>query len=272
MSYVLTAIYPTDAGNFSVHYAARLALALQLPLRIVYPYTVPLAVGEMPMPLLPVEEVRDAAQARVDALRQDFQSQYPVLSISTDLAYGTTQDVLNDAAGSGLDSAAITVINNGDPEDADSWLGSESASMLRENRGLVLAVPQGLLFRAPMHVCVACDARGVREGLPLTALLRLKNQLGFRLTVLHVTQPGSDVIAYEQSALQARLAGTAVAFSEIAAADAVDKAIAAFVESQAVDWLALAPHHYGFWEGLFHRSHTAKLLSLAQVPVLALHD
>jgi nucleotide-binding universal stress UspA family protein len=272
MSYILTAVYPADAGNSTLHYAARLAAALQLPLRIVYPYTVPLAVGEMPMPLLPVEEVRDAAQARLDALLKDLQARYPTTPVQAKLAYGGVQDVLNDEAGSGLDSAVLTVISNGEPEDAESWFGSESASALRDNRGLVLAVPQDRSFGGLQHVCVACDARGLREGLPLVALLRLKSRLGFRLTILHVTRPDGEAVSFEGSALQAQLAGTAAAFAEITAADEVDDAIAAYVSGQRVDWLAVAPHHYGFWEGLFHRSHTARLLGRAAVPVLALHD
>ncbi len=272
MSFVLAATYPNEADNFSVHYAAGLAAGLQLPLRIICPYTVPLAVGEMPMPLLPVEEVRDAAQARVESLKSDFQRQYPNLRVSGDLVYGTLADVVNEAARSGLERAALSVVPNGAGGDADSWLGSEVASLLRESRASLLAVPAGVPFRTPRHVCIACDFKGVQEGLPLLNLLRLKTALGFRLTVLHVLQSGDAPIQFERSMLQNQLVGTASSFSEITANDGVDKAIAGFVSGQAVDWLAVAPHHYGFWEGLFHRSHTVRLLEGTKVPIFSLRD
>lgn len=271
MSFILTATYPGDTAYSSVHFSAGLALALQLPLQVVLPYTVPLAVGEMPMPLLPVEEVRDAAQGRLDALRQDLQARYPALQISTGLAYGTTQDALQDAASSGTNRAAITVVNNGDDANAESWFGMDSVNIMRENQGLVLAVPQGLGFRVPRHICLACDGKGIQDGIPVSDLIALKAKLNFRLTVLHVKEAGSISSGYENSNLQEQLAGAAASFAEISASGAVDQTIADYVQSQSVDWVAMSPHHRGFWESLFHRSHTARMLSLARIPVMALH-
>jgi hypothetical protein len=51
----------------------------------------------------------------------------------------------------------------------------------------------------------------------------------------------------------------------------VDEAITNYAGTHGMDWLAVIPHHYGFWEGLFHKSHTERMLKLAHIPILALH-
>jgi nucleotide-binding universal stress UspA family protein len=265
MSYILTTAYPIANGDTAAHYAANLALTLNLPLRIVYPYTVPVSVGEIPMPVMPVEEVRDAANAHVADLVNDLKAAHPTLHVSADVVYGGLPDVLDD-----VDTAPVlVVIGNDDSEDSDAWLGSESADILRDGRWPVLAVPHHVTFKVPQQVCLAADAATIREGLPLGSLLSLKQQLGFRLTVLHVMHNEQPVV-YEGSALDAQLAGMA-GYSEVSVDGAVDAAIAAFADTHGMDWLALAPHYYGFWAGLFHRSHTSRVLHLAHVPVLALH-
>lgn len=270
MSHILTTVYATDGGDDAASYAAALADALALPLRIIYPFTVPITIGEMPMPLMPVEDIQRSATERLSAVKEKLAQQYSALSITTEPAYGVLADLLD----TDDDTAAplLTIISNDEAEDADSWMGDETADILREGRRPVLAVPQKAAFRAPQQVCLACDARSIREGLPLTTLLELQQKLGFKITVLHVA--GTDeheLITYEGSTLQAQLAGRSAGYAEVSVTGAVDEAIAAFADAHGIDWLALAPHHYGFWEGLFHKSHTSRVLHLAHVPVLALH-
>ncbi|MBS1628971.1 MAG: universal stress protein [Bacteroidetes bacterium] len=271
MSFVLTVSYPGDAAQSNVHFAAGLAQTLGLPLQVLLSYTVPLAVGEMPMPLLPVEEVRDAAQNRLDALQNDLQTRYTGLQIQTNLKYGTTQDALQEAAGSGTQGAAVTVLSIGDAAQTDAWFGTDSVNIMRENQGLVLAVPQGVSYHSPRHICLACDAKGIQDGLPISGLLNLRSKLPFRLTILHVLEEGTSSTSYDRSLLQEQLAGSAASFSEITASSAVDEAIVTFAQAQSVDWLALSPRHHGFWDSLFHRSHTSRLLSHTRIPVLAIH-
>ncbi len=274
MSYILTAVYAAGAGNnTAASYAAGLASAVGLPLRIIYPYVVPVALGEMPMPLLPVEEVREAAMGRLTAAEKMLQSQYPALPISSDAAYGTLEDLLDEACE--RDAPLLTVIGN-DEEGADSggWIGSAGADILRNGGWPVLAVPGSASFARPQHICLACDAQSIRDGVPAASLLQLQSVLGFRITVLHVLGAGEEVtVTFKGSALEKSLASAAmeVRYVEISGEGAVDEAIAAFADSHGIDWLALAPHHYGFWEGLFHKSHTSHLLRLAHVPVLGLH-
>lgn len=270
MSYILTTVYPIANGDAAAHYAAGLALASRLPLRIIYPYIVPVSVGEIPMPMLPVEEVREAARARVAEAAKSLAALYPSVEVTTDVVYGMLTDILDDELAGAKSSPLLTVIGNDEEEGSDTWLGGETADILREGRMPVLAVPHTATFSMPQHVCLACDTRSIRQGLPVAALQTWQQRLGFRLTVLHVVQ-AEDTAIYEGSALERQLAATAVGYAEVSVTKEVDKAIADFAQLHGMDWLALAPHHYSFWEGLFHKSHTSRVLHLAHVPVLALH-
>jgi nucleotide-binding universal stress UspA family protein len=120
------------------------------------------------------------------------------------------------------------------------------------------------------HVCLACDSRTISEGLNTSPLQEWQQRLRFRLTVLHVNQ-AKEAAIFEGSMLEQQLASMSAGYAEVSVEGEVDKAIAAFAEMHGMDWLAMAPHHYGFWEGLFHKSHTSRVLHLAHVPVLALH-
>lgn len=272
MSYVLTTIYPAAGGDAAAQYAAELSLALNVPLRILYPYTVPVAIGEMPIPLLPVEEVRDAANGRLDTAVRELKALFPALNIEHEALYGNLGDVL-DNNGKDDDVPLLTVICNNEQDDSDTWIGGESDELLREGKRPILAVPAKVVFQKPRHVCIACDTRSINEGLSLATLPELHARLGFRVTVLHVTgTDGADVVSYEGSQLEQQLSGIAAGYIEISAAGEINEAIASFADTHEVDWLAMAPHHYGFWAGLFHKSHTSRVLHLAHVPVLALHD
>jgi nucleotide-binding universal stress UspA family protein len=105
----------------------------------------------------------------------------------------------------------------------------------------------------------------------LDGFLALQQRLGFRTTLLHVVTSGDETVSFPGSKLEAQLTGIQISYAEISVAGEVDQAIASFPDSHDVDWLALAPHQYGFWSGLFHKSHTSKVLNLSHVPVLGLH-
>lgn len=269
MSYILTTVYPTSNGDAAAHYAAGLALASNLPLRIVYPYTVPVSVGEIPMPMLSVEEVREAANSRIAEVMKSLTTLYPSLDVKGDAAYGMLTEILDDEVAESKPAPMLTVIGN-DEEDSDAWMGRETANILRQGGQPVLAVPHTATFRIPQHICLACDTTTIKEGLNVAALQVWQQRLRFRLTVLHVSQT-EEVANYEGSVLEEQLVSMNAGYAEISATREVDKAIADFAELHGMDWLAMAPHHYGFWEGLFHKSHTSRVLHLAHVPVLALH-
>lgn len=266
---VLTALHSGNGGDTAVHYAAALANSISVPLRIINPFIVPITLGEMPMPLIPVEEVRAAAEKHLDKVVSEISHTYSGLELVTNTCFGALSDILEEE--NNASKPLLTVLAHENPDDPDSWIGGDSSDILREGQGCVLVVTPKAQFNGLQHVCLACDTKSIIEGLPVEEFLKLQERLGFRTTVLHVVTAEDEGSPFPGSKLEAQLAGIHLSYAEISALGEVDQAIAAFPDSHQVDWLAMAPHQYGFWTGLFHKSHTTKVLNLSHVPVLGLH-
>jgi nucleotide-binding universal stress UspA family protein len=266
MPYLLSTTYPSANGLAAAEYACGLAATLGCSVRLIHAYTVPVTFGEMPLPIMPADDVRALAARQMDTAMAELRSKYPAAGISSDLAYGTLPDVLDEAAQD--DPPLLAIIGN--DEEAD-WIGSNATDMLREARCAVLAVPHTAVFQKPAHVCIAVDGRSIAEGASVEALLRLHEACGFRITVLHILTEGETPVSFPDAALGKQLVMHGAGYIELPASDAVDSTVAGYAASQDVDWLAVIPHHYGFWKGLFHKSHTANMLHLAHLPILALH-
>jgi nucleotide-binding universal stress UspA family protein len=267
---ILSALYSGPSGEAAVNYACGLAAHLGIPLRVVNPFTVPIALGEMPMPMLPVEEVRTSAERQLNDAIGKLALIYPSVEIKPIVTYGALSDVLDEEVSNS--SPLLTVVSHDEGEDPEIWLASDTADLLREGKGAILVVTRSAVFAQPQHICLACDSQGIREGLPVDGLLQLQQALGFKITVLHVVAAAEETISFPSSQLSQQLNAGPVSYAEISAQGEVDEAIASFADTHAIDWLAVAPHHYGFWQGLFHKSHTSRILHLAHIPVLGLHE
>ncbi len=269
MSYILTTSYPSPQGLVAAGYACGLATTLACPVRLVQAYTVPVTFGEMPLPVMPAEDARSLAAGQMDGALSRLREAFPGLDIEARVVYGDLADVLDEAAAES--APLLTVIGNDEEADIDGWIGIHAADMLREAGQPVLAVPHSAVYRAPRHICIAGDGRSIAGGAPVEVLLRLQRSCAFRLTVLHILGDDESPVAFPDSTLGRQLAPGAAEYVELPASGAVDETIAAYAEAQGMDWLAIIPHHYGFWEGIFHKSHTTQMLHLAQLPILALH-
>ena len=267
MSYLLSTTYPSAQGLVAAEYACGLAATLGCSVKLLHAYIVPITFGEMPLPIMPAEDARDLAAGQMDTAIAKLRSKYPDVGISSDLTYGNLADVLYEAARNA--PPLLTIIGN-DEEDVNGWIGSNATEMLREAGHPVLAVPHTAVYSKPVHICIAGDGRSIAEGASVDILLRLQEACDLRITVLHILAEGEMPVVFTDSALGRQLARSGATYVELPASGAVDATIAGYAASQRMDWLALIPHHYGFWEGLFHKSHTAHMLHLAHLPILAL--
>lgn len=270
MSYLLSAIYSSSQyGLTAAEYACGLADILKCPVRLVHSYVLPISISEIPLPVMAAEDVRSVAAVYMDESVIKLRNRWPDIDITGDIAYGDLADVLDEI--SQAKKPLLTIIGNDEENDADVWIGSNTGAMLREGDNPVLAVPYTAIFQQPAHVCIASDGQSIAEGASVDVLLQLKEAMNFGITVLHVKTEGGPVITFPESTLGIQLNAANVKYVEISAPGTVNDAITAYTTAHGVDWLAVIPHHYTFWQGLFHKSHTSQMLHMAHMPVLALH-
>jgi nucleotide-binding universal stress UspA family protein len=271
MPALLVATDFSATGNHAVHYACRLAADLQYEVTVLHAFIIPVAFSDTPMPLVPVQDMQDSSGRHLEALMQDLQGSYPDLVLKSELAYGDLIDCLREVARE-LQPALVVLGNNG-AGDPDLWLGSTAGSVLRHLEAMVLAVPAAADYSGVRRICLACDYKDIDEAMPVAPLLDILRATGAQLHVVHADTEGRGTERrYEDTALPGLLAGITPEYHYTTAAGSVDERITAFAAEQGMDWLAIIPHHHGFWEGLFHKSHTRAMARMSGVPILAIHN
>lgn len=272
MPSLLVATDFSAAGNGAVHYACRLAADLQYSVTVLHSYVVPVAFSETPMPLVPVRDMQEISESHLEELAGQLQSRYPEVPIEKRLAYGDILDCLQEEAE--RVRPALVVLGNNGAGQSDGWLGSTAVSVLRNLNTTVLAIPDGAGYNGIRNICLACDFKDIDERMPVAPLLQWVQITGARLHVLHVSREAAadQELRYEDTHLPRLLEGCDVAYHYATAPGSVDERITGFAAEQHMDWLTLIPHHHGFWESLFHKSHTRAMARMSPVPVLALHQ
>jgi nucleotide-binding universal stress UspA family protein len=268
MPLILVATDFSATSTNAAHYAASLAQSRGYGLLLLHAYFIPVTFNDPAMPILPIDELREASNARMSRAVDTLQAAFPGLVLQSRVAYGDIQDCLEEVVGEL--QPELLVIGSHSEEDS-FWTGSTAADLLRNTQTAILAVPAGYPYRPVAQLCIALEAQGIRDEAPFQPLQALLGQEPVIIHLLHI--PSKDEAAagiMMEEKLPLFAAGRQVVFHTGTEGD-VDEQIAAYVTSHAIDWLIVVPHQYGFWDSMFHKSHTKAMVYKSPVPVLALH-
>lgn len=267
MSKILVATDFSQVAQHATHYACQLAATYDCSVHLVNAHMVPIAFSDTPVPILPLDETRQAAEEHMQRLVADLHAAFPQIAITGECFLGEAVDVLQDQCETLL--PLMTILGNSGSADEGAWLGSVVLNGMRELSCPVLAVPEGFPFRQIQTICLACDADDLNGDLSLQPLLRLQQKLNAALELVSVRKEDAAPLNFEKSSLKAALQGQAVRLREVNGED-----IAATVHRVAMelnaDWLAVVPHRHNFLAGLFHKSQTKAILHESDLPILAL--
>ena len=254
----------SEAAGRAVTYAAMLAQATNLPLTLVHAYSVPVLYSPEALAptLLPVAETRDYAQAQLKEAVEALRACHTDLQIEGRLALEDAEDALTSEDAAGED---LLVIGNVPGQVHEWWEESAEFDLLRGAHRTVLAVPADRAFKLPAQIALALDPVHLPENIPFYRLLRWIELTGARLQVITVGEA-----PIPEAVVQTLLPAQPV-YHVLKGAGTVDEILLSFTEQQAVDWLVVIPGVYGFWSGLFHKSHTKALAEKVTIPLLALH-
>lgn len=268
MSKMLVATDFSEVATHAIRYACELAAVYNFSIHLVHAQMVPVTFGDAPVPILPMGEMQQAADAQMQELVAGLRRNFPGLDISGECYLGEVIDVLTDCCTEML--PLLAVLGNSGSADEGAWLGSAVLNGVRRLPCPVLAVPENYAFRQIQTICLACDKEDLAGGLQIGSLLALQRKLNASLQLVTVREPGSEAINIEESELKRTLGSQLFSLQELEAAD-VSEAVHAAAREMNADWLAVVPHRYGFFTSLFHKSQTKAILHQSLLPVLALH-
>lgn len=272
MPYLITATDFSDVADNAVQYACGLARELNMPLSIVHSYTVPVAFHENPMPVIPMEESKQAAEEQMADLVKKLKAEYNDVEIKQHVYYGDVTDCLQELVEQNKPWAVV--VGNSVGEENGFWLGGNLMSLLKNVHCPVIAVPEHYNYRKPHNICLACDYKNIKATLPADTITKLVSLSNASFHVLNVDHDNSGFDAntpFESTELHELLRTIKPQYHYVESED-IDDGIQDFVEKEKMDWLLVIPHKHSFFESLFHKSQTKQIVKNAKVPIVALHD
>lgn len=272
MSIIIAATDFSPAANSAVHYACSMASAFKASLHVMHSFIIPVAYGDTPMPLMPVDDGRNIAEESMADLVKQLNAAYPGVQVEQVISYGDITDSLQDYTEKL--KPWLIVVGNSSTEDTQFWLGSNLVSELKDLPYTVMAVPPGVDFKPVQNICLACDLKQVEKTFPAAGIISLVQQTGAQLHVLNVDhdnkQFGTET-PLNAELLHQYLGVIKPQYHYIDNKD-IEAGINDFVMEKGMDWLVVIPHKHSFVESLFKKSHTTAIAKMSQVPLIALHE
>jgi nucleotide-binding universal stress UspA family protein len=273
-----TIIVPTDfspAATSAVHYAADMALAINADILLLHVYNIPIAIGDVPVALLSVDELKEVAENNINRLKKSLEHVIsPNVKIYAEARLGDTIDELEEACNT-VQPFAIVMGTTGSSSVERTIFGSNTLSAIKQLTYPVICVPKGKEYGKGIHkIGLACDFKEVLETVPITTIKDFVKEFHGQLFVLNVNYEDNEVNSAtpEQSTLlHEALEELQPEYHFIARKD-LESGINDFAEKNNLDVVIAIPKKHKLLEGLFKKSATKQLVFESHVPVMCVHE
>ncbi len=255
----------TPESRTALEYGYALAIEKRLPVALIHIYDVPLLYtpDAFSGTFLPIEDAQRIAADSLQKLLEEYAARFPQVPTTTRLALMGPEAVLD---GDGHTANSLVILGVDPATMNDWWEDHRGLDILRDSSHNVLAVQRGYEYKPIQRMVLALRSDQTPDVFPLAPLQSVLSLTGASLDVVTVNSEGPL-----SPAILSALTPLGATFHEAGGNEAVDTILARFVVEHPADWLAVVPGEYGFWAGLFHKSHTLALAGHSSVPLLALH-
>jgi nucleotide-binding universal stress UspA family protein len=273
-----TIIAPTDfspAATNAVNYAVDMAMAIDKSILLLHVYNIPIAFGDVPVALLSVDELKEAAEENIDKLKKNLEHiTSGKIKIYTETRLGNTADELEEVCKK-IQPFAVVMGTSGSSAMERTLFGSNTLSAIKHLSYPVICVPIGKEYGLGIQkVGLACDFREVADTTPVEEIKTFVKEFHAQLFVLNVDhdnqqfQPDTP----EQSALlHTALQEVHPEYHFITHKD-IEEGINEFAETHGLDLIIAIPKKHKLLEGIFKKSSTRQLVFESHVPVMCIHE
>ncbi|WP_026768137.1 universal stress protein [Asinibacterium sp. OR53] len=271
-------LIPTDFSATATNAALyALGLAKQVGVKSVVLYNAyqsPVTIDPM-MPtvqLFDIDELKKNSEEALDRFRSQLKEAAGTISLETFSAFNVLSEGLDSVCQeTGADLIVMGISGAGGVE--ETLIGSNAVSVARHSTYPVIIVPAQASFVPIQEVLFACDYKKVVETTPVGSIKSLLSATGARLSVLNVyhNKEYDDTFTYESLMLDTLLEGCRPHYFFVDNPDFTD-AINAFVKEKHSQIVITIPKKHGWFEGLFHKSHTRMLAFHSIIPLMVIHE
>lgn len=275
-------LVPTDFSATALNaakYALHLAEQINAPKIILYnAYQAPVALDPMAMApavlLLDEEQLRTSSMEALEHFRNTLKADCPSnCSMELFCEYALLNNGLDqvcEKTGSGLIVMGIT----GGGLLEETLIGSNTILVSKHSTKPVIIVPKSAVFKKIEKVAMACDFRSVIDTTPVEPIRDLLKLTGAKLMVLNIDQTREHFdpeIPFQSKMLDELFQSNYPEYHFIEQDDFME-GVHSFVLENKIDLLITIPKKHGFFDQLFHRSHTKQMAFHVHVPLMVVHD
>jgi nucleotide-binding universal stress UspA family protein len=272
-----TIIIPTDfspVATNAMHYAVDMAQAVNASILLLHVYQASVIVGEIPVNLADVEEVRKSSEQQLEELKAGIERQLTnKVKVYAEARLGDVTDELEELC-SKIDPFAVVMGTKGAGLLERIFIGSNTLTTIRRLKHPVIVVPPGAVFGGIKKIGFACELRKVVETTPAAVIKKMADAFGASIHILNVDYENKHFEAgtpAEALLLNNLLHPLEPAWHFIEDPD-VEHGVNDFAEKNNIDLLVVIPRKHKLLEGLFQKSHSRELIFHSHVPIMAMHE
>lgn len=192
-------LVPTDfspAAETAARYGALLAKEAGASLLLLNVYQVPITMGDMPVMMVSVEELKQNADKALTEAKRMVEAYSPGIEVQVESRLGDLEDEVNDIAGL-HDTLAVVVGSKGYRGLEKFLFGNTALSLIRNCRVPVISVPADVKISAPKNLVLATDLQNTAE-VPAGKIVELAQLLGAKLHIVHVKESNEEPVGEQQ--------------------------------------------------------------------------
>ena len=273
-----TIIIPTDyspAATNAVNYGVDMALAVNASVLLLHVYNIPIALGDVPVALLSVDELKGPAEENINRLKKDLEHiTSGKLKIDTETRLGNVIDELEEVCKK-VHPFAVVMGTTGLSAVERTLFGSNTLSAIKRLTFPVICVPKGKEYgNGVQKIGLACDFREVVETTPVAEIKDFVKEFHAQLFVLNVDYDNRQRRAdtpQQSTLLHTVLEEVHPEYHFITRKD-IEEGVNDFAEKHNLDLIIAIPKKHKLLDGLFRKSSTRQLVFESHVPVMCVHE
>ena len=271
-------VVPTDfsaSATSAMNYAVEMAKEIGAAVHLYHVYQVPVAVSDVPVVIVSVEELKKNAEEQLEYLKKGLAhitSDKPV-TVTTEATMGNTVDELEELC-KRLHPFMVVMGSRGSTGMERILFGSTTLTAIKHLTCPVIVVPPGSNYKGIKKVGFACDFRKVIETTPTHYIEELVRLFGASLHVLNVDYENKHFkpeTPEESLYLHTLLKDLNPQYHFIEEKD-IEDGINKFAEENNLDLVITIPKKHKLLDGLFRKSSTRQLVFESHIPVLCIHE
>ena len=271
-------VVPTDfsaSATSAMNYAVEMAKDIGAAIHLYHVYQVPVAVSDVPVVIVSVEELKKNAEEQLQYLKKGLEhitSDKPV-TVTTEATMGNTVDELEELC-KRLHPFMVVMGSRGSTGMERILFGSTTLTAIKHLTCPVIVVPPGSNYKGIKKVGFACDFRKVIETTPTHYIEELVKLFGASLHVLNVDYENKHFkpeTPEESLYLHTLLKDLNPQYHFIEEKD-IEDGINKFAEENNLDLVITIPKKHKLLDGLFRKSSTRQLVFESHIPVLCIHE